>query len=1053
MKTTEYNTDNSGLVLRSLLVLAVLGCALQCAFGADEVADAPKIYVPYKDVAAVVSKTDRAVLMDRAEFNKLLAAAKAASTKAKLTDSAPKLGQITRGDYTAAVNGENLSLKGDLVIESLNTEPVVVELPFGRVGLTEILLDGKAAPANYNTRGRLVLIVTGRGVHKLTLVGSVKLTELSSGGMQFSMVLPTAVAGAMKLQLPGDQEAHANVPVAATKYDKQGDRTIVDLTLGGYGSLSVALLGNGRQEDRKAILLGESATTVALTPTGQTMDCLYTVQVLRRGLRELVFSLDPNWTITDVSCPSLVQWSVVTPDGKGSKELTVRLRSATRGTRALHIRASAAMGEMSWSSPAVSLVGAGYQRGYVLVDPGEQLAVRAEKLISARRQDIRGVSGIAGMTGSSGRLYFHWGDKWSVGLQLAQIELQTHSKDKQMFVISPKELSVHFEAEVTAVGREMFALDFILPGENSGWDVSSVTVNGSKKGFEYRTAAQGAGRVLKLELARPIAPEAVAKVNVLLRRVPEKWNWSSRGGSERGPVVRKVALPLIRCAAEKCSGLAAVAVAGDLDAEVSTAAAELKGVTVGKMAPLGLGRNVRAAYTYETAPKGVLDVSVSRPEPRIAANAAALVSVNPSGVSGRFALTYNVTRVGTRTLYILADKSLGRKLTIVTPGRQLASRSIVTPGADTLELPKSVSDAYNLWQLKLDAQARGGLLVKVSYEQALPEGEFSVAMVRPAGAERSTEVLAIEATEELAVKVSARQASDVDISDLPPLPAPARRVLGAFRPTDNMRGAGPLSEISLTTAVHENYIIPTALVTEANLRTAIGADGSQQTRASLKVVNAGLQFLTIKLPERSRLLSVRVGNQQAKLKHDSAGNYQVSVPQGRKPFAVAMVYATPPGAEKIRLSDLKLIPVELPGLHINTARWTVIPPSGFSITSHDSDMSPDYPEALAVASPAIVELANAASDSALGKGRKSQYYSASRDEASRDKGESGADAIDPGVMEATEGAGAAPPPRFDRAYGAAYDCRYTSTENPACNSEEASFPGRDENAGASHAAC
>ncbi len=933
--------------------------ALASGILAGEVTDPPKIYVPYKDVAAVVSKIDRAVLMDRTEFNKLLAAAKATSDKAALTDSVPKLGQITQGDYAATVSGENLTLKGDLAIRSLTDEPVAVELPFGRIGLTEILLDGKPAPANYSSSGRLVLVVSGTGAHKLTLQGSVKLTELSGGGMQFSLAIPAAVSGAMKLQLPGDQEAHANVPVADTKYDKQGDRTIVDLTLGGYASLSVALLGNGRQEDRKAILLGESATTVALTPTGQTMDCLYTVQVLRRGRRELVFGLDPVWTITDVSCSSLVKWSVSTPEGKGSKELTVRLRSATRGTRALHIRASAPMGRSNWSSPTVSLIGAGYQRGYVLVDPGEQLAVCAETLTGARRQDIRGVSKIVGMTGSAGRLYFHWGDKWSVGLQLAQIQRQTHSVERQTFSITPKDLVAHMAADVTAVGREVFEIDFTLPGAKSGWDIIGVTVNGSKKGFEYRTVDKGATRLLKLELASPVAPEAVAKVSVTLRRVPGKWDWSSSGQTGRQAVVRKVSLPLISCVADKSSGIAAVSVAGDLDAEVSTSAGGLKVVTVGKMAFSGLGRAVRAAYTYETAPAGLLEVSVSRPEPRISASGVGLVSVSPAGVSGRFAITYNVTRVGTRTLYLLTDKSLGKKLTISTPGRQLASRSIVAPGADTLELPRNVSEAYSLWQLKLDAQGRGGVRVNVNYEQALPDGKFSLAMARPAGVERSTEVLAIEAAEELAVTVSASQARDVDITDLPALPAPARRVLGAFRQTDNLHVDGPLCEISLTTAVHENYVIPNALVTAARLRTVVGSDGSQQTRADLRVVNAGLQFLTIKLPKASKLLSVRVGANQAKLKRDAAGNYQVSIPQGRATLNVSMVYATEP-VKGVRLDDLKLVPVELPGLQINTAKWTVIPPSGFAITSHESNMSPDYPEMLAGPQLAAGQLGDAA---------------------------------------------------------------------------------------------
>ena len=445
MKSPEHNTHRRGKLLTLGLVLAVLAGASGTLHA--EVTEAPRIYVPYKDIAAVISKTDRAVLMDRKEFNKLLVAAKASAAKFALVDETPKLGQISKGDYTATVSGANLTLRGDLDIRCLSDQPVAIELPFGRVGLTEIMLDGKPAAANYNSRGRLAVIVSGRRSYKLTLAGSVKLTELSGGGMQFSMAIPTAVAGAMKLQLPGDQEAHANVPVAGVKYDKQADRTTVDLALGGYGALSVALLGNGRQEDSKAILLGESATTVALSPTGQTMDCLYTVQVLRRGRRQLVFGLDPMWTITDVSCPSLVKWSVTIPEGKGPQLLTVRLRNATRGTRALHIRASAPMGQSDWSSPAGSLVGAAHQRGFVLVDPGRQLAVRAEKLANARRQDIRGLSQIAGMTGSAGRLYFHWGDKWSVGLKLAQIQLQTTSKDRQTFVISPRELTAYLAAE------------------------------------------------------------------------------------------------------------------------------------------------------------------------------------------------------------------------------------------------------------------------------------------------------------------------------------------------------------------------------------------------------------------------------------------------------------------------------------------------------------------------------------------------------------------------------------------------------------------------------
>ena len=81
MRTTEQHRHYRSLALRCVLVLTLLACGLQWAPGAgpDEITDGPKIYVPYKDIGAVVSRTDRALLMDRAEFNKLLASAKAAA--------------------------------------------------------------------------------------------------------------------------------------------------------------------------------------------------------------------------------------------------------------------------------------------------------------------------------------------------------------------------------------------------------------------------------------------------------------------------------------------------------------------------------------------------------------------------------------------------------------------------------------------------------------------------------------------------------------------------------------------------------------------------------------------------------------------------------------------------------------------------------------------------------------------------------------------------------------------------------------------------------------
>jgi hypothetical protein len=65
----------------------------------------PKIYVPYQDLAQLVDPADKAVLMDRGEFEKLLAAAEANARQADILE----LGQVKHAEYSAKISGEDLT--------------------------------------------------------------------------------------------------------------------------------------------------------------------------------------------------------------------------------------------------------------------------------------------------------------------------------------------------------------------------------------------------------------------------------------------------------------------------------------------------------------------------------------------------------------------------------------------------------------------------------------------------------------------------------------------------------------------------------------------------------------------------------------------------------------------------------------------------------------------------------------------------------------------------------------------------------------------------------
>ncbi|MHC4666294.1 MAG: hypothetical protein ACYS9T_10120, partial [Planctomycetota bacterium] len=845
----------------------------------------PDIFVPYQDFVQLIDPADKAILMDRAEFEKLLAAARANAEGADTLE----LGQVTGAQYSAKVSGEELTLTGDLKVVSMSDGPVAVPLGFAQTGLTRVVLDGKPAPLGYDRQGKLTLIVTGKGSHRLEVAGTAKLKELSGGGMQFSISLPPAVAGRMKLSAPGDLEMHATVPLSQPGYDKESDRTSAELTVGGQSRLTVVLLGNGRREEDQAILLGESAATITLTRSHEVMSCLYTVQVLRRGVRQLQFQLPSQWTVTEITCPSLVRWSVDSPPGLLTPQtLTVRLRSAKVGTTALHIKATAFRTGQAWKGPPIALVEAAFQRGYLMVNTDEELRVRAEKLTYARREDAARVS-IPGIVGTStGRLYFHWGDNWSVDLELATVALRRSIKEQQRLVVSPEEVTLTGHFEVTAIDRELFDVSFVLPMQAGQWRIRAVRVNEQKTGFEYRVEDQPDRQLLTIELARPVLPEKVANVRIVLQHVPPDWHWPG----DAAP--RTITVPLLESRAQTVSGHISVCAVGDLDAIPTEVPGGLEVVPVGRMASLEISGKVQYAYSYKAATKGQVQLEVSRRRPRIAADVIGLVTARPQGLTSDFRITYTISRASAKKLYLLADKSLEEKIKITARPVDISSKNIVPAGETTMDLTPQLTQRYNLWLLNLDQAGFGDVVVEVHYEHPVGEGASSVPLVRAICPGQINEQLAVQASEELALTIRAGGAKEIDAIDLPPLPAAASRILAAYRFEAPTTPDGSNAEIVLGTAVHENYSVPSALAVAGELTTYLDRQGGQRTEATFLIANAGQQFLTFRLPEGAQLWSLRVASQQAKPQRSAQGDYQVPLARSREPIPVRIVYAYRP---------------------------------------------------------------------------------------------------------------------------------------------------------------
>ncbi len=909
---------------RYFLLLALFG---QSLFSAQP---PTRVHVPISELPAVRAQHPKAVLLNAEEYRLLLEASKAGQSNQHAN---PKAAAIRKATYSATFVDDQLRVTGDLEFVSLTHDPIDLILPFERISFDKFQLSETPAPLWLGDNGRLNIRLPGKGLHKVQVSGIIPLQDTPGGGTRFNFRLPGAVAGVFKLQVPGDQEIRTNVPILWTEHDEAASSTTMALAIGGHEHIHGALLGNGNRDDQRTILIGNSASTITLDPAGQILDVFYSVQVLRQGVRKFSFNLDSGWTLTEVSSPDLVRWSATTGEDE-KQEIEVHLHNSTTGTKSIHFKAHASTAGLNWSAPRLRLQDADYQRGYLLVDPGNAQTFRAETLSNSRRQDLSSASNVEGLTSSNGRLYFHWGETWGMELVFAPVLLERHSEEQQILQTSPSGLSVTGKFEVTAVGHEMAHMLFTLPPRDLGWELEKVTLGGKTSGFEYRLRDTEEGQELRMDLNKAIPAEGLAKIEISLRNVPGDWSTflsdNADGDSSEN------SFPVIGLDAVKTKGIAAFASLDHLEVETRELPESWTSINVGQLGALGLGNEVRSAYRYAEPPSGTVEVSIRRADPRLNASSVGLFTVGRGNVSGTFRVDLDISRAPTRQFYFLAEKSIGQEISFHVHGHRLSASNIVEPGPETLELTEPQAQRYHLWQLQLDEPTKGALNIQAQFRQVLDGSDHELPLLRLAGADQLVEFAAIEAGEEFAVEIEVSGTREVDPIDLPDLPAQARRILAAHRFLPEAEQSDGI-HFKLSSETLKSYAIPSVLVLKSNLKTQVGVRGSQQTQAQWKIANVSRQFLEVQLPEGAELWSAQVASKPVKPKVGQKGLLRLPLPLSRKPVNVSVVYFK--SAQGKRLSGLKLLPPSLPGIPVNETRWEVFPPKGYLLTDYESNLS------------------------------------------------------------------------------------------------------------------
>lgn len=154
--------------------------------------------------------------------------------------------------------------------------------------------------------------------------------------------------------------------------------------------------------------------------------------------------------------------------------------------------------------------------------------------------------------------------------------------------------------------------------------------------------------------------------------------------------------------------------------------------------------------------------------------------------------------------------------------------------------------------------------------------------------------------------------------------------------------AGDKSAVKLTFTQLESTAGNAAIVTLAEITTALRPNGERWETVVYSLSNRSLQFLPVRLPRGAELVEVSVGGRTVRADKAERGTAEFLVPliqmrAGELSQQVRLVYRVPPGKEGVEATH-GLDDPELVGLSAERTLWNVWVPGGYEARKFDGNM-------------------------------------------------------------------------------------------------------------------
>ena len=787
---------------------------------------------------------------------------------------APVEGLVAEALYSVDVADAGIETKpgeskvraqGRFVVFGFRDRPVWVPLPLDQVSVVSATLNDEPAVLRPREDGQPELLVREAGVHVLDVAFEVT-ADLRPQSGQFVLPLRPVASGALTVTIPASDQQQTIRVVAAEKpavtrdvanTDEGRQRTAAAVDAG--GPVRVSWQPKTRRGDRDNLVQVESRVAVAVADAGVEMTADFALQVRQGTLADVPFSFPESVRLKRITGPDVGGWQI---DGTGEQRtLTIFLRrnvdDQTRVTAELFVPQEDRDEEFTLDVPAFAPLDVARETGEVAVLAGAHLDVRAAQASGLRQLDRDAVrlpeslSRTAEKEPAQTQLAYRFTSRpWQLGLSVRPRPPQTLADCEHGIYLGFRKILYRSRMTFNLTGAPRQTLRISLSDE---FLVTDVLGDAVEDWF-----------LEDIDLIVDLGQPRVGRTELIL-----EGHVARDEGDDAAVVITPLPLELDRQQSVLAVWVDPVfsATLDSFDTWRTIDRAQLPQA----VKALHSEQPQFAFRSPELEPE-IVGFDLIRRQPQIAADGVTLIAVSDVSVDYGMTLRWTIERAATDTL-------------VFTTPDWLQDRLLIT-GDDVRQTTQEATDDGRLrWTVQLADAVRGQYLLTAAATLpppadgsiAAPDVRFELPPLTPGG-----DAVEVESQQSFGVLVNLSRGRITPVGDLEPL-ITRREQLPLVLGSDLIAQAMAVvrlpagQDVAWTLQGVTEQQTQAAQVTSAELTSVLAADGGVRTEATYRVRNRGQQFLALKLPEDSRILSVLVKNEPARCLSASVGEQPVSL--------------------------------------------------------------------------------------------------------------------------------------------------------------------------------